>query len=90
MRSLIWINEEVDIGPEIQITQKILILEQIWIYYNSNHQNYFSAKLVNTKVVDNFVGFPESTRIQIFDFVCEIYGQNIKLDRDKFEQDKMT
>jgi hypothetical protein len=45
---------------------------------------------VNTKVVDNFVGFPESTRTQIFDFVCEIYGQNIKLDRDKFEQDKMT
>jgi hypothetical protein len=32
MGSLIWIKEAVDIGLEIQITQKILILEYIWIY----------------------------------------------------------
>jgi hypothetical protein len=29
MGSLIWIKEARDIGPEIQTTQKILILEQI-------------------------------------------------------------
>jgi hypothetical protein len=32
MGSLIWIKEAGDIGPKIQTTQKILILEQIWIY----------------------------------------------------------
>jgi hypothetical protein len=42
MGRIIWIKEAGDIGPEIQITQKILILEQIWIYYNSD-------KLLNTK-----------------------------------------
>jgi hypothetical protein len=31
MGILIWIKEARDIGPEIQTTQKILILEQIWI-----------------------------------------------------------
>jgi hypothetical protein len=42
MRSLIWIEKVGDIGPEIQTTQKILFIEQIWIYYNYDHQyNFF-------------------------------------------------
>jgi hypothetical protein len=63
MGSITWIKEAGDIGPEIQTTQKILILEQIWIYYNYYQQNDFSEKLVNTKVVDKFISFLESTRI---------------------------
>jgi hypothetical protein len=34
-------KEPGDIGPEIHTTQKILILEQIWIYYNYDHQKDF-------------------------------------------------
>jgi hypothetical protein len=41
MGSLIWIKEVRDIGPEIQTTQKILILEYTWFYYNYYHQNNF-------------------------------------------------
>jgi hypothetical protein len=41
MGSLISIKEAGDIGPEIQTTQKILILEQIWIDYNYYHENDF-------------------------------------------------
>jgi hypothetical protein len=41
MGSIIWIKEAGDIDPEIQTTQKILILEQIWIYYNYYHRNDF-------------------------------------------------
>jgi hypothetical protein len=65
MGSLISIKEAGDIGLEIQTTQKILILEQIWIYYKYDHQNdFFLKKLVNTKVVDNFIRFSENTRTQ--------------------------
>jgi hypothetical protein len=45
---------------------------------------------MNTKVIDNFVSFPESTRTQESMFICGIYDQNTKLDRDKSEQDDMT
>jgi hypothetical protein len=38
------------------------------------------------KVIDNFVRFPESTRIQESEFVHGIYDQNTKLDRDKSKQ----
>jgi hypothetical protein len=69
MGSLIWIKEAGDIGPEIQTTQKILILEQIWIYYNYYLKTIFYEKLVNTKVVDNIVIFPERTRTQESEFV---------------------
>jgi hypothetical protein len=48
----------------------------------------FSAKLLNMKVIDNFC-FPESTRTQEFEFVCEIYDQNTELDRDRSERDDM-
>jgi hypothetical protein len=34
----------------------------------------FTRKLVNKKVVDNFLRFLENTRIQNFEFVCEIYA----------------
>jgi hypothetical protein len=40
----------------------------------------FSRKLVNKKVVDNVLSFPESTRTQNSEFVCEIYTQITKLD----------
>jgi hypothetical protein len=68
MGSLIWIKEAGDIGPEIQITQKIMIIEQIWIYYNFDLAKKISAKLVNTKVFENFIRFPESRR-QIAKFI---------------------
>jgi hypothetical protein len=41
MGSLLWIKEAGGIDPKIQTTQKILILETIWIYYNYYHQNEF-------------------------------------------------
>jgi hypothetical protein len=43
------------------------------------------AKLVNTKVVGNFLNFPESTKTQESEFICLRYDQNTKLDRDKSE-----
>jgi hypothetical protein len=51
---------------------------------------FFSANLLNTKVIDNFLRFPESIRTQESKFVCERYDQNTELDRDKSEQDKMS
>jgi hypothetical protein len=50
----------------------------------------FSAKLVNTKVIYNFLRFLESTRTQEDEFVCGRYDQNTELDRDNSEQDEMT
>jgi hypothetical protein len=44
MGSLILIKEAGDIDHEIQITQEILILEQIWIYYSSDHETDFFCK----------------------------------------------
>jgi hypothetical protein len=41
---------------------------------------------MNTKVVENSVGFPESIRTQISEFVCGRYDQNTELDRDKSEK----
>jgi hypothetical protein len=64
MGSLIWIKEARDMGPEIRSTQKILILEQIWIYETYDHQYDFSANLRNTKIIENFLRFPESIRTQ--------------------------
>ena len=45
---------------------------------------------MNTKVVDNFLSFPESTRIQKSEFVWWRYRQNTELDRDKTDLDVMT
>jgi hypothetical protein len=45
---------------------------------------------VNTKLIDNFLRFLESTRTQGSEFVCGIYDENTKLDIDKSEQDEMT
>jgi hypothetical protein len=42
----------------------------------------FSRKLVNEKAVDNFLSFPESTRRQNFEFLCEIYALNTELDKN--------
>jgi hypothetical protein len=50
----------------------------------------FSLKLLNTKVIDNFQSFQESTRIQESEFVCGRYDQNTELARDKSEQDKIA
>jgi hypothetical protein len=43
----------------------------------------FSTKLVNTKVVENFIIFPQSIVIQESEFLCGIYDQNIELDKEK-------
>jgi hypothetical protein len=53
-------------------------------------KTFCSVKLVSTKVVENFVSFPERIRTQIFEFVCGGYDQNTELDRDKFEKDEIT
>jgi hypothetical protein len=50
----------------------------------------FSEKLVNVKIVDNFISLLESIIIQIFEFICGRYNQTTKLDRDKSEQGNMT
>jgi hypothetical protein len=49
-----------------------------------------SEKLVNMKVVENVIRFPESTRTQISEFVYGIYDQNTELDRDKLLQNEIT
>jgi hypothetical protein len=48
----------------------------------------FSVKLLNKKVIDNFLRFPERT--QESEFVCGRYDQNTELDRDKSEQREVT
>jgi hypothetical protein len=40
----------------------------------------FSVKLLNTKGIDNFIRFLESTKTQESKFVCGRYDRNIKLD----------
>jgi hypothetical protein len=50
----------------------------------------FSAKLMNTKVIENFLAFLENIRTQEYEFVCGRYDQKTKLDRDKSEQYNMT
>jgi hypothetical protein len=50
----------------------------------------FYANLQNTKVIENFLSFLESTRTQLYEVVCGRYDQNTKLDRDKSEQGNMT
>jgi hypothetical protein len=50
----------------------------------------FYAKLLNKKVVENFLICPESKRTQESAFICQRYDQNTKLDRDNFEQNDMT
>jgi hypothetical protein len=50
----------------------------------------FSANPVNTKVVDKFVSFPESTITKESESVYGRYDQNNKHGRDKCEQDEMT
>jgi hypothetical protein len=50
----------------------------------------FSSKLLNTKVIDNFLRISDITRTQESEFVSGRYDQNTKLDRDKYEQDEMT
>jgi hypothetical protein len=50
----------------------------------------FPAKLLNTKVIDNFLSFSESKRTQESECVCGRYDQNTELDRDKSEQNDMT
>jgi hypothetical protein len=54
-----------------------------------SNKSSFSVKHANMKVIDNFVRFPESTRIQESEFVCVIHDQNTKLDRGKSEQGDM-
>ena len=51
---------------------------------------FLPAKLLNTKVVENFSSFPESTRTQESEFVWEIYGRNTKLDREDSDLDAPT
>jgi hypothetical protein len=50
----------------------------------------FYAKHLNTKVIDNFLRFPESKRTQQSELVCGRYDHNTELDRDISEQDEMT
>lgn len=42
----------------------------------------FFGNLGNKKVVDNFLRFLESTRTLNFEFLCEIYAQNIEPGRN--------
>jgi hypothetical protein len=48
------------------------------------------VNLLNTKVIDNCLNFPESTKIQESELVCGRYDKNTELDSDKSEQDDMT
>jgi hypothetical protein len=42
----------------------------------------FSGNIINKNIVDNFLSFPECTRTINYEFVCEIYAQNTKLNRN--------
>jgi hypothetical protein len=50
----------------------------------------FPVALMNMKVIENFLRFPESTKTQEYEFLCGRYDQNTELERDKSEQDEMT
>jgi hypothetical protein len=49
----------------------------------------FSGNLVHKKVADNVLCFLKSTKTLNSKFVCEIYAQNTKLDRNKSDKDHM-
>lgn len=78
------------------LTPKYRLLRNFWVTnrLTSNTDQAqittFSGILTIDKVVDNFTSFPESTRTQKSEFVCERYQQNTELDRDKSEPDVMT
>jgi hypothetical protein len=79
------------------LAPKYRLLRKSWFYYKFRSiiilttKTIFSAKkLVNTKVLENLVRFPESRRMQIFKYVLDRYDQNTKLERDKLEQDDKT
>jgi hypothetical protein len=67
-----WIKEVGDNGPENRLVRNFRIPNR----FNSNTNNSlimtFSGKLVNTKVVDNFLSFPESTRTPNMRFMLKI------------------
>jgi hypothetical protein len=82
MNRLFSITEVGDNDPENRLVQNFRIPKR----FNSNINNslimMFSGKLVNTKVVDNFLRFPYSKRTLNSKYVCENYAQNTELDRN--------
>jgi hypothetical protein len=82
MDHLFWITGIGDNDPESRLVQNFRISN----IFNSNTNNslimMFSRTLVNKKVVDNFLSFPESIRTLNFEFVCKMYAQNTELDRN--------
>jgi hypothetical protein len=71
-----------DNDPENRLVRNFRIPNR----FNSNTNKFliimFSRILVNTKVADNFIRFPESIRRLNSEFICEIYAQNTELDRN--------
>jgi hypothetical protein len=82
MNHLFWIKEVGDIDSKIQTCLKFWITNKFTSKIDYSLIMMFSRKLVNKKVVDNFLRFPESTRTQNFEFVCEIYAQNTELNKN--------
>jgi hypothetical protein len=82
MDRLFWITEVGDNDLKNRLVQNFRILNR----FNSNTNNslimMFSGKLVNTKVLDNFIRLLESTRTLNSKFVCDVYAQNAELDKD--------
>jgi hypothetical protein len=78
------------------LAPKNRLLRKTWFQnrfeYNTimTTKTILSEKLVNMKVVENVIRFPESTRTQISEFVYGIYDQNTELDRDKLLQNEIT
>jgi hypothetical protein len=71
-----------DNDPENRLVRNFRISNRFKFNTNKSLIVTFSGKLVSTKVVDNFLSFPESTRTINSEFVCEIYAQNTELDKN--------
>jgi hypothetical protein len=51
-----------DNNPEKHTGPKFKNLKQVYFQSKKRFDNHVFGKLVNTKVVDDFIGFPETTR----------------------------
>jgi hypothetical protein len=80
MDHLFWVTKFGDNDPENRLVRNFRIPNRFSSNTNNSLIMTFSGKLVNTKVVDNFLSFPESIRKLNSGFVCEIYVQNTKLN----------
>jgi hypothetical protein len=90
MERLFWIKKEVDIDLGTRLVRNFWVTNRFICNTNYTQITIFPGQLTIDKVVDNFLGFPDSSGTLKSEFVCESYGQNTELDREDSEPVRMT